>query len=133
MKIIILLASLAMITNCVNETNDNDVKGSPTKIENRNPTPGEILSQNEDADIFMLKGIVYQNAENLQWVIDENPTSSEQVGEIESQTSDAESFKNGTATDLPVGTKIYETNVGKGIYIAEVDEEEKLYLALIEG
>ncbi|WP_366162266.1 hypothetical protein ABXS71_03065 [Bacillus infantis] len=95
-----------------------------------NPAPKDFLSD-DSADIFLLGGIVYSNAQDVDWVSDLEYQLGEQIGEITKITDNAGSFKNGTANILPVGTKIYETDTPA--YIANVDGEEIPYLKQIEG
>src|SRR5690625_7551881 len=73
-----------------------------------NPTPEEILSEDKDADIFVEGDLVYTNAEDINWVNEEELTTGEEIGEIKQQSDDSEEFEDFTATKLPVGTKIYE-------------------------
>ncbi|CAM3815304.1 hypothetical protein [Alkalicoccus chagannorensis] len=99
-----------------------------------NPTAEEILSSSPDADIFKAGGIIYSNAEDIDWVMEEELTLDEEVLEITEQSNHGEDFENGTATELPVGTKIYDHHEGRGpIYTAVVDDKEIRYLGLIEG
>ncbi|RYI27618.1 hypothetical protein EVU96_17755 [Bacillus infantis] len=95
-----------------------------------NPAPKDFLSD-DSADIFLLDGIVYSNAQGVDWVSDLEYQLGDQIGEITKITDKARSFKNGTANILPVGTKIYETDTPA--YIANVDGEEIPYLKQIEG
>jgi hypothetical protein len=98
-----------------------------------NPTVEEILQNNKDADIFMLNGVVYTNAEDIEWVNAKKLTLGEEVVEISKQTTDSNKIENGTATKLPVGTKIYEPLEKGDIYIAVVEGKEIRYLGLREG
>jgi hypothetical protein len=57
-----------------------------------------------------------------------------EVAEITAQTESANKFNNGTATKLPVGTKIFEPTEQRGaILIAVVNGEQIKYLGLVEG
>ncbi|NEW07432.1 hypothetical protein GK047_15615 [Paenibacillus sp. SYP-B3998] len=98
-----------------------------------NPTAKDILTNNKDADIFMLNGIIYRNAEDIKWVNERELTLGEEVGEIKKQTKKSGEFENYTATKLPVGTLIYKPVEKGDIYIAIVDNKEILYLGLREG
>lgn len=98
-----------------------------------NPTAEQILLENKDADIFVLNGIVYTNAEDIEWVNEEELTLGEEVGEIKKQTNDSDAFEDYTATKLTVGTKIYEPVENSDIYIVKVDDKEIRYLGLREG
>ena len=57
-----------------------------------------------------------------------------ELGEITRQTSNKWLFKDGAATELPVGTKIYESNDDDtyNLFI-ELEEEEIVYVVLLEG
>jgi hypothetical protein len=96
-----------------------------------NPTAEEILSNNKDADIILINGIVYRNAEDIEWVNDLELTKGEEVGEVKKQTREASAFENYTASKLPVGTKIYESK--RDILIVIVHDREIRYLGLREG
>lgn len=98
-----------------------------------NPTPEQILSEDEDADIFMLNDIVYTNAEHIEWVNEDELTVGEKVGEIKKQTADSDAFEDFTATKLTVGTKIYEPVENCSIYIVKANGNEIRYLGLIES
>lgn len=100
-----------------------------------NPTPEEILTAYPDADIFFARSIVYSNAEGSEHLSELNLSLGEEITEIKKQTNEMDEFESGTATHLPVGTKIYEPEEqGHGdILIAVVDGEEKIYSGQIEG
>lgn len=95
-----------------------------------NPTPKDFL-KNEGADIFLLGGIVYSNAQDVDWVTELEYKLGEQIGEVTMKTDKASSFKNGTANKLPVGAKIYETDTP--VYIVIFNDKEVPYLKMIEG
>ncbi|WP_409250600.1 hypothetical protein V1502_10485 [Bacillus sp. SCS-153A] len=99
-------------------------------IQNGNPDPSDYL-QNEDADIFMLDGYIYSNAQGIDWVEETEYSIGEQIGEIEKQSTKSLGFRNGSANVLPVGTKIYETD--SPITVAVVEGEEIPYLKQVEG
>ncbi|WP_226669661.1 hypothetical protein [Metabacillus litoralis] len=113
---------LIFLVGCNSGYIDNPVKG--------NPTPKEFL-KNESADIFLLNGIVYSNAQDVEWVSNLEYKLGEQIGEITKQTDKARRFKDGTANKLPVGTKLHETD--GPVYIAIIDEKEIPYLKMLEG
>ncbi|MFZ3579637.1 hypothetical protein [Virgibacillus sp. DJP39] len=123
---LILLLSIILVA-CNNQTTEDsgDQMG--------NPTAEEILSKNKDADIFLLNGVVYSNAEDIEWVNEQELTSDEEVGEIKKQTKDSKAFENYSATKLPVGTKLYKPVKKGDIYIVKVDGKEIRYLGLREG
>ncbi|WP_242634691.1 hypothetical protein [Bacillus timonensis] len=95
-----------------------------------NPTPVDFLD-NENVDIFLLDGIVYSNAQDVDWVQGLEYKIGEQVGEIKKQSNKVKGFRGETANILPVGTKIFETDTP--VYIAVVDGKEIRYLKMIEG
>lgn len=103
-----------------------------TNTSTGNPTPKDFL-QYDDADIFLLDGIVYSNARDVEWIQELEYTLGEKIGEITKQTSKARSFKNGTANKLAIGTKLYSTDSDSIIVIAIVNGKEIPYLKMIEG
>jgi hypothetical protein len=124
---VVLLLAMAIVA-CNNQTTPKE-----PEIILDNPTPEEILADNENADIFFLNGIVYSNAEHIEWVNEKELTLGEEVGEIKEQTSNSDEFENYSATLLPVGTKIYQPVEKGDIYIVRVDGKEIRYLGLREG
>jgi hypothetical protein len=125
MLFIVLFLSVVMVA-CSNQITPKEIK-----IVYDNPTPKEVLTEN--ADIFVLNGIVYINAEDVEWVNEQDFTLGEEVGEIKKQTTNSDEFENYTASKLEVGTKIYETVEKGDIYIVIVDDKEIRYLGLREG
>ncbi|KGP91815.1 hypothetical protein N780_15695 [Pontibacillus chungwhensis BH030062] len=121
--ILLLLPSLALAA-CNNETTESDIG---------NPTAEEILSKNNEADIFVLNGVVYSNAEDLEWVYEKELTLGKEVGEIKKQTQEGDEFENLSASKLPVGTEIYAPVEKENIYIVKVNDKEIRYLGLREG
>lgn len=122
-----LLVVALLISGCNGISNEITIESSG------NPTAEEILSENPEADIFMLGDLIYSNAENIDWVSEQPLTIGEEIAEIAAQTSESDEFENGTATRLPIGTKIHEATEREDIYIAVVDGEEIPYLSLVEG
>lgn len=100
-----------------------------------NPKASNIIKENEDADIFQWNdGLVYVNASNIERVQELDLTKGEELGEITSQTTNKWLFKDGAATQLPVGTKIYKANDDDTYnLINELEEEEIVYEVLLEG
>ncbi|MFZ3591857.1 hypothetical protein ACOI1C_22260 [Bacillus sp. DJP31] len=97
-----------------------------------NPTPMDVLKSNPKADIFLFEGLVYRNASDLDWVTERDISKGKLVGEI--QRVSTKKFKNGTATKLPVGAKIYlSIESSEDILIVEYKDKEILYLGLYEG
>ena len=122
---LILMVSTFFVSGCM----ALETKTSVSK----HPNAKEVLRLDEDANIFQWEGFIYQT--DIDWVNELELTKKEVVGEItETHSSkDPDSFKNGMATKLPIGTKIYSTNEHEGILISNDNGEEKYYLALVEG
>jgi predicted small lipoprotein YifL len=95
-----------------------------------NPTPADFLD-NPEADIFYFGGIVYANAEYLDWAQQREYTKTELLGKIAIQTSDADEFEDGAANRLPVGTPVFKTDTD--IFIAVVDGKDIRYIMMVEG
>ena len=102
-----------------------------------NPTVSDILNENEneDADIFQWNdGLIYLNASNIERIQELELTKGEELGEITRQTTNKWLFKEGAATQLPAGTKIYKSDDDDTYnLIIELDEEEIVYEVLLEG
>jgi len=74
------------------------------------------------------------NASNIERVQELELIKGQELGEITRQTSNKWLFKDGVATELPVGTKIYESNDDDTYnLIIELEEEEIVYVFLLEG
>lgn len=114
--------SLVFLVGCSNVAIDKPAQG--------NPLPNDFL-KNGNADIFLLDGIVYANAQHVEWITKLDYTIGDEIGEITKQTGKSFQFKNGAATTLHVGAKIYETDTP--IYIAIVNGNEIPYLEMAEG
>ncbi|RNA69831.1 hypothetical protein EBO34_07825 [Alteribacter keqinensis] len=99
-----------------------------------NPTAGDILSDNPNADILQWDGIVYSNVNDAEYVRELGHEPVEKLGEIERQSGSRWFFRDRSATHLPEGTNIFNVNKG-GIYylIGVADDEEIVYRALVEG
>ncbi|RCW73070.1 hypothetical protein [Saliterribacillus persicus] len=127
LKLFFVLFLAILLVACNNQTTDlreNDID---------NPTAEEILYKNKDADIFLLNGIVYSNAEDVEWIKEKELTLGEAVGEIKKQTHESDEFEDYTASKLTVGTKIYKPVEKSSIYIVKVNDKEIPYLGLREG
>lgn len=127
MSISLIIAACSSQTNeqTAGKTGENDYIGKPTAK--------DILTNNEDADIFMLNGIVYSNAEEIEWVAKQELTLGKEIGKIKRQSKEGSEFENYTATKLPVGTIIYEPVEKGDIYIVLIDNKQMRYLGLREG
>jgi hypothetical protein len=120
-----------VLAACNNQTIEDPVNH---ELSVGNPIAEEILSKNKDADIFVYGGRVYQNAEDIDWINSLDLKKGQEVTKITAQTLNAKEFENGTATKLPIGTKIYEPVKKQGpILIAVVNGKEVRYLGLVEG
>ncbi|WP_102346112.1 hypothetical protein [Bacillus sp. Marseille-P3661] len=95
-----------------------------------NPRPIDYLKY-ENADIFVLDGYVFSNAQDVEWVTELEYELGEEVGVITKQADRTSQFKDGAANKLPMGTKIFETDTPA--YIAIVKGEEIPYLKMVEG
>jgi hypothetical protein len=120
-----LLALLILAAGCTDDRTDY-----PETAVIKNPGPEHFLDR-ADADIFLLGGVVYSNAEQIDWVKEREYALGELAGEIVKQAQSADEFENGTANKLPVGTKIYETDAG--FCVAVVNGKEIPYLKMVEG
>lgn len=96
-----------------------------------NPTAEDILSDNPNANIFMFTDIIYNTG--IPWVDELELHKDQVVTEILEQSGDGKEFKNGTATQLPVGTKIYSTQERSDILIAETEDGDIRFYGLVEG
>ena len=124
-SIILLLTS----TGCMGLISIN--KDNNNSIEKR--TAEEILTENPEADIFQYNGLIYSNSNNED--IDENVNleKGKQVSETTKKSTNHVEFLNGTATNLAVGTKIYQVP-GEGLAVLTVIKNGKriIYLAEIK-
>ncbi|AYC30083.1 hypothetical protein [Paenisporosarcina cavernae] len=120
---IVTVTLLSMLAGC------DQIEFTPA-VQNGNPTPKDFLD-NEDADIFVLDGMVYSNAEDVDWVLETEYVMGEEIGEIKKQATSSFGFNDSTSNILPVGTKIYNTN--SPLYIAIVEGKEIPYLKMVEG
>jgi len=80
-----------------------------------------------------MNDVVYVNAEGINWVKQSDITLGKEVLVITNQSNKGEDFVDGTATTLPLGTKIYEPIEKGDILIAIVDDTEIRYLGWREG
>jgi len=127
--IISLCIAIMMITGC----NQVNLTGSKEYVIG-NPTAKEILINDPNADIFQYKDIIYTNASDIEWVQQADLTIGKSVGTIQKQYQPDLAFEDEMATELPVGTVIYEPMKKRGpILIVVVNDEEVRYLGLIEG
>lgn len=132
MRILILSLLLSIPIVMVGCTSDSDE--SPDGNDRGNPDAEELLAANKNADIFATIDVVYKNAENVSWVNDLELSLGDEYVEITKQSTNPEEFESGTASRLPVGTKIYNPAKENGpILIAVVKGKKIPYLGVIEG
>ncbi len=135
-----ILAAVLLMAGCQEQSREPAERvqtGKPVQTVDTarigNPAVDRILADDRDADLFLMDGVVYMNAEPLDWVRAQTWHKGEMVMEVTKQTVNSEEFANGTATKLPVGTKIYAAVEPGDDYIAVVNGEEIRYLGLREG
>jgi hypothetical protein len=121
----ILFVSIIYLSGCM-------ISETKTTV-STHPDAEEVLRLDENANIFQWQGLIYKT--DIDWVNELELTKKEVVGEITElyKREGPNSFRNGMANQLPIGTKIYKTNENEGILIIEHNGEEKYYLALVEG
>jgi len=136
MRLIILFIiclSMLTVTGCKQYEKKN-YEDSTASITTHNPTAKEILVQNPNADIFQFNGIIYSNASNLEWVQQTELATGNIVETITKQYKGGDIFEDAMATQLPIGTEIYEPLIKSGpILIVKLSGKEVRYLGLIEG
>lgn len=97
----------------------------------------DVLKGNEDADVLKYNGFMYNNVTNLEWFekIKSNFKIGNKIGEIQKVTTSSLFFTDFSATKLPKGTILYDTNDGDtGIIIVKTKNDEILYYSqLLEG
>jgi len=132
MKIIIsFFIGMFLLTACSQSVENN--AESRARV-THNPTAEEVLTQNADADIFQFEGIVYENADHVDWVQQDELTRGERVGKITKQYQKGLPFEDGMATKLPEGAEIFEPAKKSGpVLIVKWNGNEKRYLGLLEG
>lgn len=95
-------------------------------------TVADVLEADQDADLFLLDGMVFINAETFEWAKEMNLRAGKKAGVIQRRESDPEKFTNGTATKLPPGTEIYKPDKHPvPVYIAVTEDKEIPYLAVV--
>ncbi len=126
---ILLICLMIFITGC-----KLPVAESEKTVTIGNPTATDILDDDQEADIFQYNNLIYTNASTIEWVQENTYEKGPEITEIRQQSVESDEYTDGTASVLPVGTKIFQV-VGNGqlLLMAEKDGEEIIYLALIEG
>lgn len=95
------------------------------------PTPETLYLNNSAIDMFVYEDTAFVNAEDVDWVTEQDLTAGELVGTIEETDADGD-FEDWDAIVLPEGTKIYETDDAQ-IMLAECEGEFVPYLKYVEG
>jgi hypothetical protein len=96
-----------------------------------NPSAQDVLRMDPKATVFMYKDTIY-NA-GIPWVDELKLTKDIQVTEITHQSKNGKAFKNGTANNLVVGTKIYRVKERNDILLAETEKGDIRFYQLVEG
>ncbi len=124
-----VIVSLMIITCTIYLTGCTDAETVVTV--SKNPDAEEVLRLDPNADFFQWEGLIYQT--NIDWVNEIELTKHKSVGEIEEMYDKNNSFTDGMANKLPIGTKIFSTKERKDILLVEDEGKTKKYLALGEG
>ncbi|WP_010676637.1 hypothetical protein [Bacillus timonensis] len=100
-------------------------------------TARDVLNQDEDADVLKYNGFMYSNVTNLEWFEKDKSKfqKGKEIGEIKNVTDSFLFFTNFSATKLPKGTILYDTNDGDtGMIVVETENGSLLYyMLLLEG
>jgi hypothetical protein len=100
-------------------------------------TASDVLGRNNDADVLKYNGFMYNNVTDLEWFAENKDRlqKGKKIGEIKKVTTSSWFFSDFSATKLPKGTVLYDTNDGKtGIIIVETENGDFLYnMQLLEG
>ena len=95
------------------------------------PTPENLYSTDNTIDMFVYQETAYVNAEDTDWVAEQEFVKGAMVGKIKNSGVTQE-FQDWDATILPVDTEIYETEDSQ-ILLAFCREELIPYLKYVEG
>ncbi|MDI2587949.1 hypothetical protein OR571_12685 [Psychrobacillus sp. NEAU-3TGS] len=124
-----VIVSLMIITCAIYLTS---CSGAETEVTvSKNPDAEEVLRLDSHADIFQWEGLIYKT--NIDWVNEIELTKDELVGEIEEVYDNNLNFKDGIASKLPIGAKIFSTKEREDILLVYYKGKTKKYLALGEG
>ena len=94
-------------------------------------TPENLYSTDNTIDMFVYQETAYVNAEDIQWVAEQEFVQGAMAGKIKNRGVTQE-FQDWDATILPVDTEIYETEDSQ-ILLAFCGEELIPYLKYVEG
>lgn len=120
-----LMAAMFLVSVLISGCGDT-TGGSPEL-----PTPETLYLNDSAIDMFVYEDTAFVNAEDVDWVTEQDLTAGELVGTIEETDADGD-FEDWDATVLPEGTKIYETDDAQ-IMLAECEGEFVPYLKYVEG
>lgn len=95
------------------------------------PTPENLYSTDNTIDMFVYQETAYVNAEDTDWVAEQEFVQGAMAGKIKNSGVTQE-FQDWDATILPVDTEIYETEDAQ-ILLAFCGEELIPYLKYVEG
>lgn len=95
------------------------------------PTPENLYSTDNTIDMFVYQETAYVNAEDTDWVAEQEFVKGAMAGKIKNSGVTQE-FQDWDATILPVDTEIYETEDSQ-ILLAFCGEELIPYLKYVEG
>ena len=95
------------------------------------PTPENLYSTDNTIDMFVYQETAYVNAEDIQWVAEQEFVQGAMAGKIKNSGVTQE-FQDWDATILPVDTEIYETEDAQ-ILLAFCGVELIPYLKYVEG
>lgn len=127
----ILMSAVLLLSACADRST---VSPKPSAEPIGNPTPEQILKSDPNADIFLSGGIVYRNAENIEWVQERKLGPLQVVSEITSIYEGSGPFEDNMSTKFPPGTQIYsDSPTSHGVLVVKVDGKEIRYHPLIEG
>lgn len=101
-------------------------------VSTENPDAEEVLSMDPEADIFQYNNLIHVTG--IEWIEEKSLTKDKQIGEILETSDIGTNFKDGTANELPIGSKIFTTKEESEMFLL-VESEGKIikYYALVEG
>ncbi len=97
-----------------------------------NASPEKLLESNPNADFFVIDGVVYINASDIEWIKELTLQADEPAGEI-LKTGATASFSNWSSTKLKKNIEIYSVKGREDILLAKVGKEYIPYLKWVEG
>jgi hypothetical protein len=128
----VLLLTLVLLSGCMRNAAEEHPEKTTSSMTTHNMTPEEVLAQQPNADIFKFDGITYQKAEHRDDLAQYKP--GKYLGKIEQHYTPGKPFLNWTATQLPTGTEIYDTDPKiRPVLIIKQGDHILYYVGLIEG